>query len=36
MLAVQTGEFLRSAEEVGDLIVGVHNGKPCTCAKWPK
>jgi multidrug efflux pump subunit AcrB len=28
MLAVQTGEFLRSAEEVGDLIVGVNNGKP--------
>ena len=28
MLAVQTGEFLRSADEVGDLIVGVHNGKP--------
>ncbi|MBL8313986.1 MAG: efflux RND transporter permease subunit [Rubrivivax sp.] len=27
-LAVQTGEFLRSADEVGDLVVGVHQGKP--------
>jgi multidrug efflux pump subunit AcrB len=27
-LAVQTGEFLRSAEEVGDLVIGVHQGKP--------
>ncbi|MBX3636820.1 MAG: efflux RND transporter permease subunit [Rubrivivax sp.] len=28
MLAVQTGEFLRSAEDVGELIVGVHQGRP--------
>jgi multidrug efflux pump subunit AcrB len=28
MLAVQTGEFLRSAEEVGELVVGVHQGRP--------
>jgi multidrug efflux pump subunit AcrB len=28
MLAVQTGEFLRSADEVGELIVGVHQGRP--------
>ena len=28
MLAVQTGEFLRSADEVGDLVVGVSNGRP--------
>ncbi len=28
MLAVETGEFLRSAEEVGELIVGSSNGKP--------
>ncbi len=27
-LAVQTGEFLRSAAEVGDLVVGVNQGKP--------
>ena len=24
----ETGEFLRSADEVGDLVVGVHAGKP--------
>jgi multidrug efflux pump subunit AcrB len=28
MLTVETGEFLRSADEVGDLVVGVHQGKP--------
>jgi multidrug efflux pump subunit AcrB len=28
MLAVETGEFLRSAEDVGDLVVGVSQGKP--------
>jgi multidrug efflux pump subunit AcrB len=27
-LAVATGEFLRSADEVGDLVVGVNAGKP--------
>lgn len=28
MLSVQAGEFLRSPEDVGDVIVGVHQGKP--------
>ncbi len=28
MLTVETGEFLRSAQDVGDLVVGVHNGLP--------
>ncbi|MFM2066981.1 MAG: hypothetical protein RLZZ584_1890 [Pseudomonadota bacterium] len=28
MLTVETGEFLRSAEDVGQLVVGVHKGKP--------
>ena len=28
MLAVQTGEFLRSADEVAQLVVGVSNGRP--------
>jgi len=28
MLSVETGEFLRSAEEIGDLVVGVSQGKP--------
>ena len=28
ILAVQTGEFLRSADDVADLVVGVHQGKP--------
>jgi multidrug efflux pump subunit AcrB len=28
MLAVETGEFLRSAEDVGDLVVGVSKGLP--------
>ena len=28
MLAVETGEFLRDAEDVADLVVGVHEGKP--------
>jgi len=27
-MTVETGEFLRSADEVGDLVVGVHAGKP--------
>ncbi len=28
MITVETGEFLRSADDVGDLVVGTHNGKP--------
>ena len=28
MLVVQTGEYLRSAAEVADLVVGVSNGRP--------
>ena len=28
LLTVETGEFIRSAAEVGELIVGVANGKP--------
>ncbi len=28
MLSVETGEFLRSADEVGNLVVGVSQGKP--------
>ncbi len=28
MLSVQTGEFLRSAEDVASLVVGVHRGRP--------
>jgi multidrug efflux pump subunit AcrB len=28
MLSVQTGEFLRSAEDVAELVVGVHQGRP--------
>ncbi|MBN8486211.1 MAG: efflux RND transporter permease subunit [Burkholderiales bacterium] len=28
MLAIETGEFLRSANDVGDVIVGTHAGKP--------
>jgi multidrug efflux pump subunit AcrB len=28
MLSVQTGEFLRSADDVGALVVGVHDGRP--------
>ena len=28
MLSVETGEFLRSADEVGDLVVGVSHGRP--------
>jgi multidrug efflux pump subunit AcrB len=28
MLGVETGEFLRSADDVGDLVVGVTDGKP--------
>ncbi|WP_374673935.1 efflux RND transporter permease subunit [Ideonella sp.] len=27
-LAVETGEFLRSVDDVGDLVVGVHAGRP--------
>ena len=28
MLVVESGEFLRSAQDIGDLIVGVYKGKP--------
>uniref|UniRef100_UPI000C31CD5E efflux RND transporter permease subunit n=1 Tax=Macromonas nakdongensis TaxID=1843082 RepID=UPI000C31CD5E len=28
LLSVETGEFLRSAEDVGDIVVGVHQGRP--------
>ena len=28
MLTVETGEYLRDAQEVGDLVVGVHAGRP--------
>ena len=28
MLSVETGEFLRSAEDIGSLVVGTHEGKP--------
>ncbi len=28
MLMVETGQYLRDAEEVGNLVVGVHSGKP--------
>ncbi|MBK7000927.1 MAG: efflux RND transporter permease subunit [Rhodoferax sp.] len=28
MLSVETGEFLRSADDVADLVVGVNQGKP--------
>ncbi len=28
MLAIETGEFLRDADEVGNLVVGVNAGKP--------
>jgi multidrug efflux pump subunit AcrB len=28
MLTVETGEFLRNADDVGELVVGVHAGKP--------
>ncbi len=28
MLSVQTGEFLRSADDVASLVVGVHRGRP--------
>jgi multidrug efflux pump subunit AcrB len=28
MLTVETGEFLRSAQDVGDVVVGVHRGAP--------
>ncbi|MEY4748022.1 MAG: hypothetical protein RIQ60_236 [Pseudomonadota bacterium] len=28
LLTVETGEFLRSADDVGQLVVGVHAGKP--------
>lgn len=28
MLSVETGEFLRSADDVGNLVVGVNQGKP--------
>ena len=28
MLTVQTGEFLRDAADVGELVVGTHQGRP--------
>lgn len=28
MLAVETGEFLRGVQDVGELVVGVHQGRP--------
>ncbi|MBE7425667.1 MAG: efflux RND transporter permease subunit [Ideonella sp.] len=28
LLSVETGQYLRSADEVGDLVVGVHAGRP--------
>jgi multidrug efflux pump subunit AcrB len=28
LMSIETGEFLRSAEDVSDLVVGVHAGKP--------
>ena len=28
MLSVQTGEFLRDAQDVGQVVVGVHKGRP--------
>ena len=28
MMSVEVGEFLRSAEDVGDIVVGVNGGKP--------
>ena len=28
MLTVETGEFLQTEEDVGDIVVGVHQGKP--------
>ncbi|MCF8168879.1 MAG: efflux RND transporter permease subunit, partial [Rhodoferax sp.] len=28
MLTVDAGEFLRTAQDVGDLVVGIHGGKP--------
>lgn len=28
MLVVESGEFLQSAADIGDLIVGVSKGKP--------
>lgn len=28
MLTVEAGEYLRNADEVGDLVVGTHQGKP--------
>ena len=28
LLTVETGEFVQSADEVGDLVVGTHQGKP--------
>ncbi len=28
MLSVQTGDFLKSAQDVGELVVGVSNGRP--------
>ena len=28
MLSVETGEFLQNAQDVGDIVVGVNNGRP--------
>ncbi|MEY2685621.1 MAG: Efflux pump rane transporter BepE [Pseudomonadota bacterium] len=28
LLSVETGEFLQSADDVGDIVVGVHDGRP--------
>lgn len=28
MLTMETGEFLRTADDVGDIVVGVHQGRP--------
>jgi multidrug efflux pump subunit AcrB len=28
MLSVEAGEFLRNADDVGDLVVGISQGKP--------
>ncbi|MCG3189126.1 MAG: Efflux pump membrane transporter BepE [Burkholderiaceae bacterium] len=28
LLSVETGQYLRSADEVGELVVGVHGGRP--------
>ncbi|MEY2890262.1 MAG: hypothetical protein RJA98_170 [Pseudomonadota bacterium] len=33
MLAVETGEFLKNADDVGQIVVGVSNGKPIYLAE---